>query len=45
MGARGATAASEAADVIPTSDRFEGVAQAIRNGEEQRIASRLIEKC
>jgi heavy metal translocating P-type ATPase len=29
MGARGATAASEAADVVLTSDRFEGVAEAI----------------
>ena len=29
MGARGATAASEAADVVLTSDRFEGVAEAV----------------
>lgn len=36
MGARGATAASEAADVVLTSDRFEGVAQAIRIAQRTR---------
>ena len=36
MGARGATAASEAADVVLTSDRFEGVAEAIRIARRTR---------
>ncbi len=36
MGARGATAASEAADVVLTSDRFEGVAQAVRIARRTR---------
>jgi heavy metal translocating P-type ATPase len=36
MGARGATAASEAADVVLTSDRFEGIAHAIRIAQRTR---------
>lgn len=36
MGARGATAASEAADVVLTSDRFQGVADAIRIAQRTR---------
>ncbi len=36
MGARGATAASEAADVVLTSERFEGVALAIRIAQRAR---------
>ena len=36
MGARGATAASEAADVVLTSDRFQGVADAIRLAQRTR---------
>jgi heavy metal translocating P-type ATPase len=36
MGARGATAASEAADVVLTSDRFEGLAQAVQIAQRTR---------
>ena len=36
MGARGTTAASEAADVVLTSDRFEGVAAAVRIAQRTR---------
>lgn len=36
MGARGATAASEAADVVLTSDRFEGLARAVRIAQRTR---------
>jgi heavy metal translocating P-type ATPase len=36
MGARGATAASEAADVVLTSDRFEGLLLAIRTAQRTR---------
>ncbi|HVS76313.1 MAG TPA: heavy metal translocating P-type ATPase, partial [Steroidobacteraceae bacterium] len=36
MGARGATAASEAADVVLTSDRFQGIADAIRIAQRTR---------
>ncbi len=36
MGARGATAASEAADIVLTSDRFEGVAEAVRIARRTR---------
>jgi heavy metal translocating P-type ATPase len=36
MGARGATAASEAADVVLTSDRFEGLLLAIRIAQRTR---------
>ena len=36
MGARGATAASEAADVVLTSDRFEGVARAVGIAQRTR---------
>ncbi len=36
MGARGATAASEAADVVLTTDRFEGVAHAISVAQRTR---------
>jgi len=36
MGARGATAASEAADVVLTSDRFEGIAHAISIAQRTR---------
>jgi heavy metal translocating P-type ATPase len=36
MGARGATAASEAADVVLTADRLEGLAQAVRIARRSR---------
>ncbi|MDE2263110.1 MAG: heavy metal translocating P-type ATPase, partial [Gammaproteobacteria bacterium] len=36
MGARGATAASEAADVVLTSDRFQGIAEAIQISQRTR---------
>lgn len=36
MGARGATAASETADVVLTSDRFQGIAEAIRIAQSTR---------
>ena len=36
MGARGATAASEAADIVLTSDRFEDVARALRIAQRTR---------
>ena len=36
MGARGATAASEAADVVLTSDRFQGIADAISIAQRTR---------
>lgn len=36
MGARGATAASEAADVVLTSDRFHGIADAVRIAQRTR---------
>ena len=36
MGARGATAASEAADVVLTSDRFQSIAEAIRIAQRTR---------
>lgn len=36
MGARGATAASEAADVVLMSDRFQGIADAIRIAQRTR---------
>ena len=36
MGARGATAASEAADVVLTSDRFEGLARAVQIAQRTR---------
>ncbi len=36
MGARGATAASEAADVVLTSDRFEGIPLAIKIAQRSR---------
>jgi len=36
MGARGATVASEAADVVLTSDRFEGVARAVQIAQRTR---------
>ena len=37
MGARGATAASEAADVVLTSDRLEGVAEAVTIAKRTRV--------
>ncbi len=40
MGARGATAASEAADIVLTSDRFEGVAEAIGIARRTRRIAR-----
>lgn len=36
MGARGATAASEAADVVLIADRFQGIADAIRIAQRTR---------
>lgn len=36
MGARGATAASEAADIVLTSDRFEGIVSAVRIAQRTR---------
>ena len=36
MGGRGATAASEAADIVLTSDRFEGVARAVHIAQRTR---------